>query len=87
MTLLLNASVALLALVATALAILAFIGWTRNRTGRLAMLAIGFGIVAAAGIITAIGMFTSQTPVAMLTWQSLLLAAGLFVVYLAAVKR
>jgi hypothetical protein len=86
-TLLLNASVALLALVASALAILAFIGWTRNRTGRMGLLAIGFAFVAGAGILTAIGLFTDQTPVTMLTWQSLLVAAGLFVVYLAAVKR
>lgn len=87
MTLLLNASVAFLALVATALAILALIGWARARTSRMALLAFGFGIIAAAGLLTAFGMFTGRTPLFLLTWQSLLAAVGLFIVYLAAVKR
>ncbi|MHB1260110.1 MAG: DUF7521 family protein [Thermoplasmatota archaeon] len=87
MTALLNVVVALMAVVATAVTTLAVIAWRRSGQVRTALLAFGFGLVAIAGILTGLGLFSGGEPIDLLTWQSMLVSCGLFVVYVAAVKR
>lgn len=87
MTVVLNAATALLALGGLVLAVLSAVAWRRSGQARLGVLALGFLLFAAAGTWTAVGLFTGAAVVGMLTTQTLLSAAGLFVVYLAAVKR
>ncbi|MGB0652993.1 MAG: hypothetical protein ACPGQL_07310 [Thermoplasmatota archaeon] len=87
MSSLLNASAAVLSLVALAVTLLAFLGWRRSGLGKQLLLALGFGCFAAAGIVTSIGLFRGTSEVTLLTWQTLLAAVGVFMVYVAAVKR
>lgn len=74
-------------LVATVLTVLAALAWRRSRRGRIGLLTLGFGLVAAAGAITAYGLFSGMDAVDLLAYQSALVAAGLLTVYFAAVKR
>ncbi len=87
MSTLLNAAAAILTIGALVLTVLAALAWHRSRAGRLALLAGGFGLFAAAGLSTSAGLFSNASLQGMLTVQTTLTAAGVFVVYLAAVKK
>ncbi|MHB8634597.1 MAG: hypothetical protein ACYDBQ_11670 [Thermoplasmatota archaeon] len=83
----LNAAVALLTLEALALALLGLLSWRRSRRARQAWLAGGFALFAGSGAATAYGLFHGAAAVDLLAWQSAGCAAGLALLYLAAVKR
>ncbi len=87
MSTLLNAAAAVLTLGALVLTALAAMAWWRSRSGRLGVLAIGFALFAAGGASTSAGLFSGASIQGMLTVQTTLTAAGVFVVYLAAVKK
>jgi hypothetical protein len=84
---LVNIGAALLALGGLALTVLSLIAWRRSRRGRHGFLAAGFACFAVAGAVTSIGLFSGAEPLALLGQQSLAAAAGLFMIYLASVKR
>lgn len=87
MSLLLSSATGLLAVVGTGIAIVAWWAAARSRKPRLAVFAGGFTIFALAGWGTAIQLYRGSDAEAALTLQSLLLAAGLVMVYFASVKR
>lgn len=87
MSVVLNAATAFLALGGATLSGLAFIGMRRSGQARIGLLSLGFLAFAVAGIWTAVGLFNGSPLVELLTVQTLLCAAGVFIVYLAAVKR
>ncbi len=87
MSIILNAAAAILTLGALVLTALATLAWYRSRAGRLGLLAIGFALFAAGGVSTSAGLFSGASIQGMLTVQTALTATGVFVVYLAAVKK
>lgn len=87
MSLALNAATALFTLGALVISALSAGAWWRSGQPRLGVLALGFLLFGAAGAWTAVGLFTGKDALDMLTAQTLLSAAGVFVTYIAAVKR
>lgn len=82
-----NAGAALLALGGLALTVLSLLAWRRSRRGRHGFLAAGFACFAGAGMVTSVGLFSGANPLSLLAQQSAASAAGLFLIYLASVKK
>jgi hypothetical protein len=86
-SLVLNLAVAAFALTAIALTGLAGVGWRRSGQARMGGLTAGFGLFAVAGLVTAWWLFAREDLETLLTVHTAVTAAGLLVIYLAAVKR
>lgn len=83
----LNVAVAAYALTALALAVLGVLGWRRSRRTKIGVLAAGFGLFAAGGLLAAWWLFAREDLETLLTLHLGLGAAGLLTVYVATVKR
>ena len=84
---LVNIGAALLTLGGFALALVSLLAWRRSRRARHGILAAGFAAFGVGGAITSAGLFSGANPLAMLGEQSIASAAGLFLIYLASVKK
>lgn len=87
MSTLLSAGVAVLAVVASGVAVVAWWSAAKSRRARLALLGLGFTSIACGGLLTAWTLWQAGDVEGALTLQSFFVAAGLVLVYWAAVKR
>lgn len=87
MTLLLNAVVAAFTLTAIVLFALGVLAWRRAESAKIALLALGFGWFAAAGLVSSWWLFAREDLQTLLTIHVALGTVGLVTIYVAAVKR
>lgn len=87
MTLLLNLATAAFALIALALFVIGFLGWRRSKRPKTAILALGFGWFAIAGLLSSWWLFARDDLDTLLTLHIILTALGLLTIYFASVKR
>lgn len=87
MTLLLNLATAAFTLIALALFGIGLLGWRRSKRPKTAILAIGFGWFAVAGLLSSWWLFARDDLDTLLTLHILLTGFGLLTIYFASVKR